>query len=85
MLSNIAPHVEALARKRLKYITLFEQHAAELRKDPVRGKEAYDRVGSEWDLAAKPGQAWNIGDKGPEEYQKVMEDVCSLKPVTLDE
>lgn len=85
MLSNIAPHVEALARKRLKYTTLFEQHAAELRKDPVRGKEAYDRVTCEWDLAARPGDKWSIGDKGPEEYQKVMESMCSLKPVTLDE
>lgn len=84
MVSNLPPHLEALAQKKFKYIDLFDRYAAELRKDLVTGKEAYDKVAREWDVVLKPGEK-SDPNQDPNVSQKMMEDICAIQPKSLEE
>ena len=85
MAMNLPPHVEALAQKQFKYVRLFNRYAAELRKDSVKAKEAYDRVSQTWDMVLKPGQLLSYPPPDPSIAQKAYENICLMEPKSLDE
>ncbi|KDQ09123.1 hypothetical protein BOTBODRAFT_179300 [Botryobasidium botryosum FD-172 SS1] len=84
-MTTINPQVEYLAHKQFKYADLFEKHAAELRKDPKLGQEAYDRVQRTWPLALGPEDQWNINDHNLKDYKNQFEEMCATSPETLDD
>jgi hypothetical protein len=76
--------VEELARKKTKYEMLFETQAAELRKDPQKFQEAYDRVSVSDDIF-NPGQQWTPNELEKGVYIKQMEGICQMNPTSFEE
>ncbi|KIL62776.1 hypothetical protein M378DRAFT_741502 [Amanita muscaria Koide BX008] len=82
---SLSPHVEALAQKQSKYINLFELYANDLKKNITQGKEAYDCTLQEWDVLLKPGERPSLTHQEPKALQKAMEEICSMKPRSLED
>jgi len=82
--TNTAQLIEDFAQKVTKYGNLFEAQATELRKNPEKAKEAYDRI-LKWTGIDNPGQPKVVTAAEKERKMKYMEELCSMNPTSIDE
>jgi len=82
--TSTAQIVEELAQKKTKYENIFEAQAAELRKDPDRCEESYDRVLKLTGIGS-PDQPKVVTAAEKERNMKAMEEICCMYPTSFDE
>jgi hypothetical protein len=77
------PIVEELAQRRTRLECLLEAQSVELRKDPAKLCEAYERSQEGF---AKPGDRWIPKDAAEKAKNvKLMEEICATTPTSFEE